>query len=263
MSGSSTAKGLWLVPGSVLFAATIWWGGYNLASVLGHDESTETTTYSATDVGVIDVDNSAGPITVRGTDDATAADTITLVAEVSDGWRRTENRHELVDGALVVRGSCPAFGSTWCSVRYTLEVPHDMAALQLDADNDRIRVFDISGSVDAHSDNGSIALQGVSGEIDATSDNGRVSGESITSTTARFSTDNGSVRVQFGDAPSDVTARTSNGSVTIELPRPGPYAVDASTDNGSVNVDVAEDDSSDRRITATSDNGSVTVRYGD
>jgi DUF4097 and DUF4098 domain-containing protein YvlB len=91
-------------------------------------------------------------------------------------------------------------------------------------------VFDISGPVDAHSSNGAVALVGVSGEIDASSSNGRVSGESISAKTARFSTDNGSVRVQFSAPPTDVTGRTSHGSVTIELPRPDSYAVDADTD---------------------------------
>ena len=92
-------KAPWTIAGSILFAAGIGWGAFNVATLLGHDEYTETVVYDRADVASIDVDNGAGGITVIGTDDATASGQITLVADISDGVRATENSHGVVDGA--------------------------------------------------------------------------------------------------------------------------------------------------------------------
>lgn len=255
-------RSFWSITGSILFAGTIGWGGYNIATLLGHSERDEVRRYSAADVHTVDVHNSAGGVTVIGTDAATAAGTIEVVAHISDGIRSTENEQSVVDGVLRVRASCPNFGSMWCEAKYTIEVPHDMA-VKLRADNDGVHVSDITGTVDVGSDNGSVTLTGLSGDIVSVSDNGDVEATRLTSSTARFSSDNGDVRVQFDTAPTSVMGRSDNGDVTVAVPAGDSYKVKTSTDNGSTNVDVTNDPSSPRTIDIATDNGSVTVRYND
>jgi len=255
-------RAFWNISGSVLFATTIGWGGYNIATLLGHSERDEVRVFAAADVRLIDVANSAGGVTVTGTDAATTAGEITVRAHISDGIRSTEDRQEAVDGVLRVRASCPQFGSMWCEATYTIEVPHDMA-VKLRSDNDSIRVADITGAVDVDSDNGSVTLSGLSGDIVAGTDNGDVRGSRLSSASARFETDNGDVRAQFDAAPTSVVGRTDNGSVTIAVPAGEAYAVTTSTDNGSTHVDVTNDPNSSRSIDIATDNGSVTVRYND
>lgn len=255
-------KVLWNIAGSILFTGTIGWGGYNVATLLGHSERQELRVYAAAEVQLIDVNNSAGGIIVVGTDAATASGEIEVVAHISDGIRSTESRQQLIDGVLRVRASCPLFGSMWCEAKYTIEVPHDMAA-KLRADNDGIHVSDITGNVDVGSDNGSVTLTGLSGDIVSTSDNGDVKATHLTSSTARFSTDNGDVRAQFDAAPASVVARSDNGGVTVRVPAADAYNVKTSTDNGSTSVDVTDDPNSTRTIDVATDNGDVTVRYND
>jgi hypothetical protein len=255
-------RAFWNITGSILFATTIGWGTYNIATLLGHSERDEVREYAAADVHVVDVHNSAGGVTVIGTDAATSSGTIEVTAHISEGIRGTENKQSVVDGVLRVRASCPNFGSMWCEATYTIEVPHDMA-VKLRADNDGIHVSDITGAVDVGSDNGSVTLTGLSGDIVGESDNGDVRATKLTSATVMFSTDNGDVRAQFDAAPNWVIGRTDNGSVTVAVPAGDSYNVKTSTDNGSTHVDVTNDPNSSRTIDIATDNGSVTVRYND
>src|SRR3546814_17655903 len=59
----------------------------------------------------------------------------------------------------------------------------------------------------------------------------------------------------------EVRTSTDNGSVDIAVPRTDDaYRVDLDTDNGSTDSMVATDPTSERSITARSNNGSLTVR---
>ena len=56
---------------------------------------------------------------------ATPGDTVTVVAEVSDGWQTTDMSMEVVDGVLELHTDCPAFVSPWCNVDFTVSIPAD------------------------------------------------------------------------------------------------------------------------------------------
>jgi DUF4097 and DUF4098 domain-containing protein YvlB len=74
--------------------------------------------------------------------------------------------------------------------------------------------------------------------------------------------DNGRVSLAFASAPTTVTATSDNGRVEVVVPDTADtYRVDAQTDTGSTDVGVRTDPTSDRSITAETDNGSVSVRY--
>jgi hypothetical protein len=256
-------RAFWSVTGSVLFAGAVGSGTYNVAILLGHDEYTEEVAYDATDVHAIDIGNDAGSVTVVGTDAATDIGRITLTAKISSGIRETENRHEIVDGVLIVRASCPNFGSSWCDAQYTLEVPHDVDVV-IHSDNDGIRVDDIAGAVDVDADNGSVRAARLSGDVAMSTDNGNITAEELSSAMTSFDTDNGNVRASFTVAPQSVRATSDNGNVTVELPRgDNAYRVESSTDNGSTDIEVREDPAGERVIDVTTDNGDLHVRYAD
>jgi Putative adhesin len=229
----------WLVVGSVVAIAVLAWTTFQVVDLLAHGRRTETVTITEP-VDVVDVSASSGFVHVV----ATERDTITLTASISDGLRETSTSQRVVDGRLVVRSSCPAFGGVWCSTDYTLEVPTG-TAVRVRADNGQVRVSGATGDVDAASDNGSVVIDDARAEsVSARSDNGRV-------------------ELRFSSAPMSVTALSDNGSVEIILPDTAvDYRVDASSDNGDVDAAVRTDPASDRVITARSDNGRVTVRYG-
>ncbi len=255
-SGPHTA---WLAAGSVLTVAAFGWGTFNVVDLLAHEVRTVTEVVDADGVSMIDIDNSNGRVVVTGTD----TDEITIVARVSDGLRATGNSYRLVDDRLEIRGTCPSFGSMWCSVDYRIEVPADVD-LDIDVDDNRVEVVDMRGALTIDNDNGSIDIRGADGPLRATTDNGSIDATGVRSATVFADSDNGSVEIVMTTPPQQLEASTDNGSVTVVLPNtPDAYAVDAVTDNGSVRNDVRTDPASSRTITLSSDNGNVTVRYPD
>ena len=84
-------------------------------------------------------------------------------SRISDGLRPTGHSVARVDDRVVVRGSCPVFGGTWCSVNYTIEVPRGLD-VTIKADG-HVEVFGIDGDVRASTDQGSITLDHLAGDV--------------------------------------------------------------------------------------------------
>jgi hypothetical protein len=245
----------WRVVAGLAAAALLLWGVTQTVSVLAHEEHTETVTFPAAGVAEIDVRLESGSVDIVAAD----VEEITVRARISDGLRRTGHDERLVDGRLVLEGTCPIFLSTFCAVHYDVQVPRDLDVVA-HLDSGRLEVVGVHGSVEAASDNGSVAVTDVVGDIAIHSDNGSLEGEGLDAETVTASSDNGSIDLGFAEAPTTVTAESDNGSVELRLPEvAGGYLVDMDTDNGSTDLGVATDPGSTRRITATSDNGAIRV----
>jgi DUF4097 and DUF4098 domain-containing protein YvlB len=112
------------------------------------------------------------------------------------------------------------------------------------------------------SDNGDLHVSNLTGALTMTTDNGDVAATGLTSPSVRLGTDNGSARLSFAQPPASVTTNADNGDVVVHLPTPGvAYDLHTSTDNGTVSTPIRTDPTSGRRISATSDNGNITIRY--
>jgi hypothetical protein len=89
-----------------------------------------------------------------------------------------------------------------------------------------------------------------------------VRAEGLRAGAVEASSDAGSVRLFFDEAPTDVVADSDAGSVEVVVPDDGePYRVTADSDSGSVTTDVDQSRDASRSIVATTDAGSATVRY--
>ena len=246
----------WFTPGAILAIAALGWGTYNILSLLAHSEYTSTDTFAASDVASLDMWNENGSMTVNPTD----GDEITVVAEVSNGWRSTEVSSRIVGNQLVVRGGCPTFVSPWCWVDFTVEIPADRP-MTVTGSNGSVDIRGATGSLDVTTDNGSIDLVDVSGNVRASSDNGRITGRGMTSAVVDTATDNGRIELSFLDPPQTVSARTSNGRIEVIVPDDDVlYRVDLRTSNGSTDNLVRTDPASDHVIELSTDNGSITLR---
>lgn len=88
--------------------------------------------------------------------------------------------------------------------------------------------------------NGNIGMEAIDGEIVVETTNGKIL---ITEARgkAKVSTTNGSIRAEFTHlaAGADMSFRTTNGSITVYLPKDLPCTVNASTVNGAVSTDFA------------------------
>jgi hypothetical protein len=249
----------WRIAAALAAVALVFWGVTQTVSVLAHEEHTEHASFPADGIEVVDIDLSSGSVELTAAD----VDEITVDARISDGLRRTGHDERIEGNTLVLRGTCPIFLTTFCSVHYDVTVPRDVD-VRADLDNGRLQVVGTTGSIDASSDNGSIALVDVEGDVEIDSDNGSLEADGLVARTVTAETDNGSIDLGFAEPPTFVDADSDNGSVEVRLPEvAGGYRVDMDTDNGSTDLGVATDPASDRHITATSDNGAVRVLSAD
>jgi hypothetical protein len=256
---TSGARRAWRIAGSLAAAGLLFWGVSQTVSVLAHEEHTEQLSFPADGVEVIDIDLDDGSVDITAAD----VDEISITARISDGLRATGHSEAIEGNRLVLRGTCPIWLSTFCSVHYDVTVPYDVD-VRAELANGRLEVVGTTGSIDANSDNGSIALVDVEGDVEISSSNGSLEGDGLVADTVTAGTDNGRIDLGFAGPPTFVDAQSDNGSVELRLPEvDGGYRVDMDTDNGSTDLGVATDPASDRHITATSDNGSVRVLSSD
>jgi hypothetical protein len=249
---------LWLAGASVIAVPMLVFGTYEVASAIAHEERTVSDSVPAAGLTGVDVEGSTGSVHVIGVEDS---NTVNVRSRVSDGLRRTGYRTFVRDGRLVVRSTCPVYGSSWCSVSSTIEMPSDLG-LSIQADGG-VEVSDVHGGVSAHADGGSVTATRVSGTLDLSSDQGRVEASGIDADHVVATSDQGRVDLTFTNSPRSVEARSDQGSVTVVLPEePGiVYATTLETDQGSAQSLIVQDPRSDRTIIATSDQGDVTVSY--
>jgi Putative adhesin len=257
---SRRVRRTWMIVGSLVTVPVLLTGASGVASALAHEERTEVSTFDDDGLRSVDIHNAAGSIRIIGVEDA---DMVTVNARISDGLRPTGHDVRRDGDRLVVEGSCPVFLADWCSVRYTIEVPSDLAVVA-DAEDGRVTVTDVAADVEASSDNGRVEVARIEGDVVLHSDNGSVTATEIRrASRAEATSDNGDVRLEFLDSPDDVVATSDNGSVEVVIAEVGAvaYKVDADSDNGTVSFPIRTDPDGNRTITAASDNGDVTITY--
>jgi hypothetical protein len=254
------ARGAWKVLGGLFAAALLVFGVLQAVVALAHEEYTIVEEFPARDVAMLDVRNSAGSVTIRGSD--SNRETITVTARISHGLRKTGHRESLQGDRLVLDTSCPVFLSSFCDVRYTVEVPTEIDVVVRGASG-TIDLNGITGDVDLDSDAGGIDVARVGGGLlRMDSDAGSVTATAVRSDDVEATSDAGGVYVAFADAPRAVWADSDAGGVEVVLPAGGAYDVEAHSSAGGEEIRVNDDPSSRRTVNATSDAGGVTVRYG-
>ena len=187
---------LWLVLASAAAVFGLGFGTLQAASVVAHEERTEVTALDVADLDSVAVDNGAGSVDVIG---VTGADEVTVRARISDGLRDTGHEIATRDGVLFVTGSCPVFGSEWCAVDYTIEVPADM---YVDVrGRDGVSATDVTGGLTARSSTASIDLLRVGGDVTVAANQSRIEGDDLTAETVDASAAQGRITLDFVDSP--------------------------------------------------------------
>ncbi len=251
------------------------WGCFFLVDALAIDDRAASMTVDGVAGVVLDA-RGGGTVRVVGDVDA---DVVTVDFSWREGLRSA--RADAVtapDGRLHIETRCPVVATNFCTVDATVSVPMGTAVegrstgtvevvgldgvVDVSVDDGAVRVEGGEGPVTARSDNGTVAVTDRTGPLDLASDNGRVRTERVDAPTVVAASDNGDLDLDLGTAPDRITARTSNGSVTVVLPADAPpYATDLSTRNGSVDDLIRTDRRADRTLVASSRNGAITVRY--
>lgn len=256
--GAPRTRRAWLVVASLVAAVTLAVGVYQVATVLAREDRTDVAEVAAGGLDRLTVDNGAGSVTVVGVADA---ETVRVRARIRDGLRDTGHEVERRGDVLGVRASCPLFGSQWCSVHYTIEVPVDLP-VEVSA-RGGVSVSDVAGGVVASSDNSSVRLARVGGDVDVDADQGRVEGTGLVAARVRANADQGRIELEFDASPDEVDVDADQGNVMIVLPdEPGvAYATDPRADQGSISEAIRQDPSARRSITVDADQGDITITY--
>lgn len=163
-------------------------------------------------------------------------------------------------GVTEVRGGCRAQIFSRCSVTVTVQLPRALPVTAA-GENGRIAASGLTGRITLSTTNGAIETDGTVGRVDLRSTNGDIRVTDAVSKTVAATTTNGSVTLQFVDAPESVQAGSTNGQITVRVPVEGvSYRITAQTTNGTVTDDTVPSDSTSRRsITALTTNGPITI----
>jgi DUF4097 and DUF4098 domain-containing protein YvlB len=123
------------------------------------------------------------------------------------------------------------------NVTYRLHVPR-RAALDMVNVNGGMTVTGTRGRARMETTNGAIEVTDVEGDLELGTVNGGI-GVRRSAGALRASTTNGSIEAELRDLPaaSDLTFETTNGHVSLRLPREARLSIDAATTNGRVHSD--------------------------
>ena len=251
----SAARRGWLVVGSIAAVATLVFGTFHAVSLVASTTEENMTTFEGARHLV--VRNDAGSVRLS----PSPTGTITILREETRGLSQPKYRERIDGDRLVVDADCPAAFSLYCDVVLDIAVP---TGVDVDAGSrgGSVWVEGLDGGLRLRSSGGSITVIGGGPSLDLDSSGGSVNVEAGQAATVKARSSGGSVRVRSAIVPATVDARSSGGGVTVELPDgPTAYRVDATSTGGSARTQVPTDPTSDRRITAHSSGGSVTVRH--
>jgi len=160
---------------------------------------------------------------------------------------------------LILRDGCRNFINFICDVTYDLRVPATLA-LRADSGNGDLRVSGITGELDLRTSNGAISSDGVPAQLRLQTGNGAITATGLHASVVDARTSNGTVQLSFLQAPRQVTARSSNGDISIAVPpQGGPWRVEAETSNGKRTIDIPTDPAASNTITARTSNGDITL----
>lgn len=229
------------------------WGAFTLASLMARVTDHRSATYDG--VKVLDLDVGFESVQIVGTDSTS----VSMARSFTWSLGNTTIGNERNGDVLSITSSCPFSVGLGCSGHIRLAVPRGIEVRASTGDGS-LTVRDLDGSVDLSGSDGRILATNLTGRVSLRSSDGSIEATGLRSDEVDAVTSDGSVRLSFEVSPSSVTARTSDGSVEIVVPRDGmAYDVTATTSDGARVVSVPTDPSSSHRMELHTSDGSIRV----
>ncbi|HEU4895562.1 MAG TPA: DUF4097 family beta strand repeat-containing protein [Acidimicrobiia bacterium] len=248
-------RNTWIVIGVVVIVVGL---AMLLSPMVGRTQGSDTRAFSGVAVVEFDLENS--PIEVRAD-----GDEVVVEYSYSSGlFASTSVDLDQSGDILRLEQDCPGFFIGWgCQASFELTVPAGVEVMG-STSNGAVVVAGVEGPVEVTTSNGAISLEDLSSPVLARTSNGAISGEGLGSDDVDVASSNGRITLRFAEAPTSVSARSSNGAIEVFLPADaGSYAVDTSTSNGRVSTDIRTDPSAPQSISLRTSNGDITVGYDD
>jgi hypothetical protein len=249
-------RALVLLVGGLVTVALILFAALQIVGGFSRQETDEPVAFPA-GVRHIVIDVEVGSVELRGG----ASDNVGGVRQVLRGFGRpTVDEH--IDGdTLRITSRCSAYLGNWCATAYVLDVPRSVSVEALSSAG-HVLVAGIDGDVQARTHAGAVTIDDTGGRLDLSASSGRIEGTRLRGGVATAEASAGRVTLAFAVPPTDVTARSSAGSVEVVVPDDGTsYRVDADSSVRNADVLVATDPGSDRVISARTSAGAVDIAY--
>jgi Putative adhesin len=248
----------WTVAGLILAAAAV------ITAVLGtvtdvayqkvpHEHRTFTASVAA-----VSIDVGHGSVTVERSS-GTQTD---VESWGTRGLSFPTDNEAVSGGTLDIRSHCgSALVSNNCSRNYIVHVRPAVTVTVTTGEGD-VAATAMNGPVSLHTGEGDVSVTRDVGPLQATTGEGNISVADLRTQSVTVASGEGDVELGLVSQPMHVAASSSEGDVTVKLPRgSASYQVHASSGEGLVSNTVNQNSASRRRIRATSSEGDVTVRY--
>jgi len=170
--------------------------------------------------GKFKIDDANGAIAIRCSDRNEVEITATKHAHTQADLDAIRIDIKQGTGKIEVHTIYPSSGPHTGGVSYQVVVPKDL------------------GNLEANTANGSISAQNVSGSVSIKSENGAITATSLKGPFS-LSTTNGSINADCIDLAGDGLLHTTNGSITLALPRSVDALIDATTTVGRINSNLS------------------------
>ncbi|SES36567.1 DUF4097 family beta strand repeat-containing protein [Salipaludibacillus aurantiacus] len=156
----------------------------------------------------------------------------------------------------------------------SVDAGHLLDDLAVRTTNGRVQAEEIKGNVEVVNTNGLVSLRNISGDADAATTNGRMSATNVMKS-VKLKTTNGTVDAESEKIGGNWDIKTTNGNITVLIPRDSDLSIDAKTTNGNVGGDVEWTDKTERKegsaaigaatyhLQAKGTNGSIQVSFLD
>lgn len=138
------------------------------------------------------------------------------------------------------------------SILITAYVPY-RSSVEARSSNGRISLDKLDGNVDLQTSNGSIQVGPVSGDAVLHTSNGKIIAQEV-SGGINAKTSNGAITVVMdteGTAEDKITCRTSNGGISLKIPKFIKTDIDARTSNGSIIAELYQELDADLHLTTS------------
>jgi DUF4097 and DUF4098 domain-containing protein YvlB len=203
--------------GSVLLSLTLLIVPLKLLA--GGVSQTENFTYPLSNAGKFTVEESNGSIVISSWDRNEVAITATKHAETQADLDAIRIDIKQESDSIEVRTIYSSSGSHNGGVAYSIVVPKSISQLIAKTSNGSVTTENVAGNVTMKSENGAITATNLKGPFS-------------------LDTSNGSIKAECADLGGDAHLRSTNGSITLVLPRSADVLVNADTTVGRISSDL-------------------------
>jgi DUF4097 and DUF4098 domain-containing protein YvlB len=176
--------------------------------------------YPLASSGKFTIDDANGTIAIRSSDRDEIEITATKHADTQADLDAIHIDIKQGTGTIEVHTVYASPGPHSGGVSYQVAVPKDLGKLQANTANGSISAQNVSGSVSIRSENGAITATSLKGPFS-------------------LSTTNGSIKADCTDLTGDGLLHSTNGSITLALPRSADALIDATTTVGQINSNLS------------------------